>query len=339
MDHPEQGPRTPGQILELSGAYWKTCTLHAAVKLDLFTAIAEQEIEAETLAETIDADKRGLVFLLDALTAMGLLHKRGPRYANTETGAAFLSKSSGSYIGHMILHHYHLLESWGKLDRAVLTGKPVRERPTADEEARRESFLMGMFNNAMGIAPQLAPQIDLSNRRRLLDLGGGPGTYAVFFCRHNPELTATLFDLETTRPFAEKIINRFHMKNRIAFAGGNYLEDPIPGEYDVVWLSHILHAEGPENCRRLIQKAVAVLEPGGLILVHDFILNADMAGPLFPALFSLNMLLGTPKGQSYSEGQIVDMLRSAGVGDIRRHPFRGPTDSGILMGIRPLPKA
>jgi cyclopropane fatty-acyl-phospholipid synthase-like methyltransferase len=187
----------------------------------------------------------------------------------------------------------------------------------------------------MAIAPRLAPQVDLSKKRRLLDLGGGPGTYAIFFCRHHPDLKATVFDLETTRPFAEKVFERFDMKDRITFHGGDYLKDEIPGTYDVVWLSHILHGEGPDECRTLVQKAVSVLEPGGLILIHDFILDDTLDRPLFPALFSLNMLLGTAKGQSYSEGQIIDMLRGAGVGNIHRHPFRGPTESGILMGTSP----
>ena len=57
-----------------------------------------------------------------------------------------------------------------------------------------------------------------------------------------------------------------------------------------------------------------------------------MDGPLFPALFSLNMLLGTAHGQCYSEEQITDMLSANGVGDIRRLPYRGLTESSIIVG-------
>jgi hypothetical protein len=105
---------------------------------------------------------------------------------------------------------------------------------------------------------------------------------------------------------------------------GNYLEEEIEGIYDVAWLSHIFHGEGPEDCERIIGKAVSAPEPGGMIIVHDFILNNTMNGPLFPALFSLNMLLNTAHGQSYSEKQIVDMLAEAGVKDlIITHFFMG----------------
>ena len=191
---------------------------------------------------------------------------------------------------------------------------------------------MGMFNMAMHIAPMLIPGIDISSRRHLLDLGGGPGTYAIHFCRHNPRLKATVFDMPTTRPFAEKTIARFELSERINFVGGNYLQDDIEGRFDAAWLSHILHGESSEGCKTIIEKAIAALEPGGIIIIHDFILNNSMDGPLFPALFSLNMLLGTD-GQSYSERQLMDMLADAGAKEIQRLAVQTPNDSGIITAI------
>lgn len=322
----------PGRILEISGFYWKTCTLHAGVKLDVFTTIGEDQLTAGDIAQKLNTDENALARLLNALTAMGLLSKTGDLYANTDA-AAFLSKKSPSYIGYMIMHHHHLVESWAQLDRAVKTGGCVRDRVVYhDDHERRESFLMGMFNMAMGIAPGLTKQISLAGRRHILDLGGGPGTYAIHFCLNNPQLKGTVYDLPTTRPFAEKTIEKFGLSDRIRFRDGNYLEDGIDSTYDVAWLSHILHGEGPEDCQNIIQKAVSALEPGGMIMVHEFILNDTLDSPVFPALFSLNMLLGTDKGQAYSEKEIADMFKKAGVKNIQRIPFTGPNESGVLAG-------
>ena len=113
---------------------------------------------------------------------------------------------------------------------------------------------------------------------------------------------------------------------------GNYVEETIQGVYDVAWLSHILHGEGPDTCRDILKKAVAALKPGGLVCIHEFILEDNMDGPLFPALFSINMLLGTESGQSYSQAQLTAMLEEAGVKDIKRLPYVGPTESGVLIG-------
>ena len=323
---------TPGELLEISGFFWKTCALHAAVELDVFTVIGDEQLTGEEITQELNGAQRGVQRLLDALVAMELLDKKDHRYANTPSGKTFLTNNSPKYLGHIIRHHHHLVESWSQLDQSVKSGRPVRSRTSFSNEEWRESFLMGMFNLAMGLAPQIVPLIDLSSRRHLLDLGGGPGTYAIHFCLNNPGLRATVYDLPTTRPFAEKTIKKFKLAERIDFAEGNYLKDPIAGRYDAAWLSHILHGEGPDECRMMIQKTVDALEPGGMIIVHDFILNNSMDGPLFPALFSLNMLLGTDSGQSYSENQIMDMLKSAGVKNMQRIEFQSPNDSGIIIG-------
>jgi cyclopropane fatty-acyl-phospholipid synthase-like methyltransferase len=201
-------------------------------------------------------------------------------------------------------------------------------------EAERESFLMGMLNLAMGIAPKVATLLDLAGRKRLLDLGGGPGTYAIHFCTANPDLTAVIFDRLTTEPFARKTVEKFGLADRIDFVGGDFNADPITGgPYDVAWLSHILHSNGPEQCREIFAKTVKAMQPGGMILIHDFILDDSKDGPEFAALFSINMLVNNSHGRSYSQREIADMMQSAGIRDIALHPFRGPNDSAIMYGI------
>ncbi|MBF0501298.1 MAG: methyltransferase [Candidatus Riflebacteria bacterium] len=327
----------PKRLLETSGNYWLSCTLHAAVKIDVFTALADKELTGVELAKKTRCDKRGLIMLLNAVTAMQLLKKKGEKYLNSPASKTFLSKDSPKYLGHIIMHHHHLVESWEQLDKAIITGKPVRKRSSSEDKEDnkvRESFLMGMFNMAMNIAPYIVSQIDLSGRTHFLDLGGGPGTYAIHFCLENPELKATIFDFPTTKPFAQKTIKKFDLSKRIDFQAGNFTVDEIKGKYDVAWLSHVLHSEGPDECQRVIDKTAAVLEPGGMLMVHEFILDKAMSGPLFPALFSMNMLLGTSEGQSYSDIQLKEMLKKAGLKKIKRLDFCGPNDSGIIVGIK-----
>lgn len=324
----------PGRLLEISGSYWRTFTLHAAVKLDVFTCIGDEDKSASAVAKELGTHADSTARLLGALTAMGLLSKKGDQYQNTQPGRAFLSKDSSQYIGHMIMHHHHLVESWSRLDEAIASGQPISEQKPIDEGIRREHFLMGMFNTASQMAPGLVKAFELSDRRHLLDLGGGPGTYAIHFCLVNPHLKATVFDLPTTRPFAEKTIARFHLADRISFDGGNYIDESIPGHYDVVWMSHILHSEGPEMAGQLIKKAGAALQPGGMIMIHDFLIDDNRGGPLFPSLFSLNMLVRTQNGRSYSQSEITNMLVAAGFKQIKRHEYKGPTESGVITAVR-----
>jgi SAM-dependent methyltransferase len=319
-----------GRLLSTSSSYWRSSTLHAAVKLEIFTALGDEKLTVAQLGEKIAASERGLAMLLNAITAMGLLEHDGELYKNTEFSRSHLVKGEAAYVGYIIMHHFHLVDAWSKLDEAVTEGVPVEKRSYGEEEERK-SFQMGMFNLAMANAPTISASVNLKGRRHLLDLGGGPGTYAIYFCLTNPDLRATIYDRATTKPFALKTTERFGVADRVDFVTGDFNTDPIKGEYDVAWLSQILHSNTEEECRDLIQKTAAALKPGGLILIHEFFLNDTMDGPLFPTLFSMNMLLHN-YGRSYSEKEVSEMMRQAGAQNIHRLDFQGPNDSTILSG-------
>ncbi len=322
------------RLLELSGSYWQTCTLHTGVKLAVFSEIGNSTLSAEDMAIRLGADVRGMETLLNALCAMGLLAKNDEAYSNTGFSAKYLVKDSPDYTGFIIMHHHHLVDSWNRMSESVISGNPCRGRSASSSDTERESFLMGMFNIAMGLAPSFAQEIDLKEKRRFLDFGGGPGTYAIQFCLANPAMNATVFDLPTTRVFAERTIDRFGLKDRIDFKEGSYLDMSVPLEriYDVAWTSHNLHGEGPEDAERIVAHAVSAVKPGGLVMIHEFILNNDKTGPLFPALFSINMLVGTDNGRAYSELELTAMLERSGVRDIHRLPLTAALTSGVLCG-------
>ncbi|MBI4773459.1 MAG: methyltransferase [Deltaproteobacteria bacterium] len=323
----------PSEILQISGSYWQSCTLHAGVHLGVFSVIGDRPLTADEVSDRIKADPRATAMLLNALASMGFLVLDGDRYRNTASSRKRLVKDSPGYLGYMIMHHHHLVDAWARLSTSVVSGGPA-ERTSHGEDQERESFLMGMFNNAMSIAPGVASQIDLSGRRSLLDLGGGPGTYAIHFCSKNPNLEGTVYDLPSTRPFAEETIERFDLAHRIKFVGGDFTTDSIPGTYDVVWMSHILHGMGMDECRQVVRKAVSSLKANGLVFIHEFILDDTLDAPMFPAIFSLNMLLNTERGQSYSEAQLREMLEEAGAKEIVRVDFVGPNESGIVRGAK-----
>jgi len=323
----------PSELLQLSGGYWAASTLHAAVKLDIFTILSKNPATAADISGFNSSDLRGITMLLDALTAIGLLVKDGVLYDVTPFSKKHLSKHSDGYLGHIIMHHHNLMPGWARLDESVQCGTPVRTNSSrTDDENGRENFLMGMFNLASLGAPLIVPVLDIGGRRKLLDLGGGPGTYAIHFCLHNPDLSAVIYDLPTTRRFAEAMILRFGLTNRISFSEGDIISDDIGSGYDVAWISQLLHSEGPQGAGIILEKAVRSLSPGGLVIVQEFILDDNRTAPPFPALFSLNMLVGTSQGQSYSQGELTDMMARAGIRNIARHPLALPNGAGIMTG-------
>jgi hypothetical protein len=245
---------------------------------------------------------------------------------------------------HILRHHHHLVESFARMDESVRSGRANR-LGVGEGETAREDFLLGMFNLAMGIAPGLARQLDallkeaglpgMAGRRRLLDLGGGPGTYAIQFCLAHPG-RRPICPRPSPLPRPRWPGSAFGSHRLPA---GDYTTDQLPGGFDLAWLSQILHGEDPATAAAVVRRAADALAPGGVLLVHEFLLNDaqddTQDGPEFAALFSLNMLLGTPGGQAYSGGEVRGMLEAAGLVKVCRLGFTGPNDSGLIAGVKP----
>ncbi|GHU05905.1 SAM-dependent methyltransferase [Alphaproteobacteria bacterium] len=326
---------TAPELLGLSGAYWEGAALQAAVRLDLFSALAKEDrpLDASFLAGRLACDERALGMLLTALTALGFLEKTPTGFSAPPAVIRLLSRQSPDYQGFIITHHADIMPAWAELADAVRTGAPTRTSSSHTEsEEEREAFLMGMFNVAKGQADAVAAALDLSGRSRLIDIGGGPGTYAVFFCQRNPNLKATIFDLPTTRRFAEGTVKRFDLESRIVFHAGDFLKDGLPKGHDVAWLSQVLHGENPEDAARLVKNAASCLVSGGLLCIQEFVLNDEGTGPAHASLFNLNMLVGTEGGQAYSKKELTTMLTEAGAGNIRTLDVALPNDCRILLG-------
>jgi SAM-dependent methyltransferase len=267
------------------------------------------------------------------MVALGLLTKVEGQFANSNLAQQHLCTESDQYLGDIIRHHHNLVQSWNHLAESVKTGKPVRESMTGKiEEMDRESFLMGRFNMGNIRGPKIASSLPLAGKTRLLDLGGGPGAYAIHFCKAQEGLNATIFDLPTTAPYAEKMIAKLGMTDRVSFVAGDFLEDEIPGSYDIAWASHVVHGEGPANAQKLVTRAAEVLEPGGALVAQEFILDDTEDGPVFPALFSLNMLLGTDGGKSYTRSELTSMFTNAGLVDVKIVDLPGP--AGLVIGVK-----
>ncbi len=320
----------PEDIMQMTSQYWAISTLFAAVELEIFDVVRDDAVSCDDLAKQIDCDAPSLARLLHAVTALGLLHKNGETYRTTELSRQHLCRDAKQYLGDIIQHHRHLAPSWLRLEEAVKTGAPVRKSSAARTEADRRSFLMGMFNMGTMFGPRIAANLDLSSCSRLLDLGGGPAAYSIAFCNANPQLHATVFDLPTTQPFADKTIADADLQDRIDFVPGDFVQDPLPSDNDAVWASHVLHGEGPENAAKVVKKAAGALRDGGLLIIHEFIVNDDESGPLFPTLFSLNMLQGTHGGKAYAQGELRQMMVDADLTRVQFVPLPGNSD--IIMG-------
>ena len=288
-------------LYDLSWGYRAARVLHVANKIDIFTALSDREMPLEELCQKCRTKPDMTEKLLMACTAMGLLEKRGRRYKNTELAKTYLVRGRKLYQGNIIAHSGTVCNFWNSLEDEIrITAAPKDKQ--ADEH---RNFIMGMHNIAVaGRAEVFTDSIDLAGRRKLLDVGGGPGTYSIAACRRYPQLKAVVFDLPETIAIAKEVIAKEGMQDRVSTQAGNWETDIFGEDNDVVLLSNVLHGPGSKAEVKL-KKTYDSMVHGGLVVVQDFLLNDEKTGPLIPALF--NIMVG-----AYSRCELLSIIKEIG---------------------------
>ncbi len=324
------------RLSRIGRAFQESVVLLTAVELELFTLLDRRgPLRAEAVARELGLDCRAAGIFLYALAGMGLLEVREDAFANSPLSDELLVAGRPAFQGDILRHNQNLIGRWMQLPQVLRSGEPAAGGPTAlgDREQRR-NFILGMSNIAGQMAGRVGEALELSGVSRVLDLGGGPATYAIEFCRMNPRLRATVFDLPPViDEVTAELVREAGLSDRIDFIRGDYLQDELGSGYDLVLISNIIHSLDPEQIGLILRKSLAALRPGGRVAVKDFLLDEDRVNPPFSSMFSINMLVGTHRGRDYTAGEVRELLKDAGFGAFSFHDLT--PQSRIMVGVRP----
>ena len=275
--------------------------------------------------------------LLNACVAKGLLSRDGDRYSNSLEASEFLVKGAPAYIGEALKYSEDLYEAWGRTVDLMQTGKPVAPHDLilGDDEEKTRNFVLGMHNRALGIGAALPQGADFAGRTRLLDVGGGPGTYSVLLTQKFPGLHATVLDLAPVLNITREIIERYAAADRVDTIAGNYMDGPYPGGFDSVLMSGMMHRETAEGCRVVLGHAYDALETGGMAVVSDvFFDNENRDSPWFSVHFALNMMLTSADGSAHSHPEMVAWMSESGFSDLVVRPLPAPNPHSLIVGFK-----
>jgi precorrin-6B methylase 2 len=316
------------ELIETVRAAWPARIVLTAVELGVADALDGKALTAADAAVAPKTDARATELLLDALVALGLATKTGGRYANSTAAQSGLAASFPSCGAAGLRHHAHLWRSWSALTDVVRTGRPPgreAERPVGEYH----DFVRAMYDFAWERAQLLAKALDLATARRMLDLGGGPASYAIACCQRCPGLRAVVFDRPPALDVAREIVARHGAGGQVSLQAGDFLTDDIGSGYDLVLISQILHSFDDAQCRAILRKAAGALAPGGRIVVQEFLLDEGRTSPPHAALFAINMLVNTERGRTYTGREVEGWLAAAGLSRIERLAFPGP--AGVIV--------
>jgi SAM-dependent methyltransferase len=327
---PVARPLSPAPIMEMATAFQRSRTLLTAFELELFTALESEARTSDEVSATLGTEPRATDRLMNALTALELLEKRDGRFRNSPVAGKYLVKGRPDYLGGLG-HTNHLWATWSRLTPVVRVGhaEGIGETHQRDDEWLRP-FIAAMHARARQSAGQVVAMLDLDGVSRVLDVGGGSGAYAMAFARARRGISAVVFDLPKVVPLTRMYVAQDGLTAEVSTVTGNYLEDPLGEGFDLVFMSAVIHSNHANANRLLVRKAAQALGPGGQLVVQDFLMNEDRGGPLQPALFALNMLVGTPAGDTFTESEVREWMVEAGFHDVVR--VDTPVGTNLVIG-------
>src|SRR5262245_28784729 len=263
-----QPMKTFEEFRDALSAYRLPRVILTALELNLFTIIGKRAWRLPDLAGELKVSERGLSILCRNLAVVGLLHKRGNQYRNSRLAATALNADDQGYRGSyldLISRHW---TNWQRLIESVRTGQSLdKDEPEAPDY--RRNFTWAMHHRTLETAPMIAAQLSLKSAKTLLDLGGGPGTYAMAFLAKNPDLRATVCDRPAALDVAKEIAATHKAGARLSYLALDLLSDEIPGRFDVIWYSNVLHIYSPEQNLNVFRRARAALADGGRLIIQD----------------------------------------------------------------------
>jgi len=315
---------SPEPIIQVASGYMAAKQLFVAVEIGLFETLAEGAATIDELGQRTNIPRRTLRIITDAMVALGLLERTGDHYRNGVTTAAFLSGSGGPDLRAF----FRLLNSvsyrrWVRLEEAIRTDRIIfGESGFAEEEQRLYSA--GVEAVTAGTAQALASTYDFAPHRRVLDLGGGTGSFLLPILARYQNLECTLYDLPQVAAATRQRMASDLVGARIQVIAADFFKDSIPEGYDVVIIANIVHCFAADRVIHLLRRVREHVSAEARILLVDFWTDPTHTQPVFAALMAGEFLLTPGGGDVYSVDEAQRWLRDTGWKAVAHKPLAGP---------------
>jgi ubiquinone/menaquinone biosynthesis C-methylase UbiE len=330
------------QISRIAYGFFASKALFAALNLNIFGHLAAGRTRLDSLADTTGVAANRLATLLSALASVGLVARGDDEsWTNAPAAARYLVPGEPAFFGdyYRLQIDRQLYPNMLALD-AGLAGDAAKLAHSSmggmlADPAEAEAFSRAQHAGSLGPALLLAKTVDLTGVTRLLDVAGGTGAFSITLCKRYPQLRATILDFPTVTAIAARYVAEAGLTDRIALMGGDALQTTEwPRGQDLVLMSYLLSAVGGDDIISLLRRARTALAPGGRVIVHDFMLDEDRAGPFSAAGFFLQYLTLRTDAVSFSAGDAARWLGEAGFEKIETGTMI-PEITGFALGFAP----
>jgi SAM-dependent methyltransferase len=324
---------TPDSIFQVASGFMASKHLYVANELGLFEQLAKGPATLDELAQRTGIPRRTIRILADAMGALGFVDRQADRYQNGPVAAAFLAGRSAVDLRPFLrFWNYISYPMWMQLEEAIRTGQGALYEK--DEKWSR-IFSEGVEAVTAGTAEALATTYDFGRHSRVLDLGGGTGSFLLAVLRNYSHLETTLFEQPDGAAVARQHLVGTPVADHVKIVEGDFFKDPIPDGHDVVIVANVVHLFSPEHNLELLRHTRERVAEGARLLLVDFWTDSTHTHPTFAALMAGEFLLGTGEGDVYSEEEVREWLQESGWQVMERIPLAGPASLIVAEATGP----
>jgi SAM-dependent methyltransferase len=317
----------PEEIMRLASGFMAAKHLFAASELGVFEALADSPANLDALAARIGLTRRAARISADAMVALGLLERDAERYRNGPAAARFLAGQTPADLRPLLRFWDQIsYPTWESLAEALGSG-PATEVFDLDDD-QQAIVSAGIEAVLAGPAQALATTVDLSARERLLDVGGGTGSWTIAAVRHNPHLRATVLDLPVVAELAKARVADAGLSDRIEVVAGDAMHADLPPGHDVFLVANLVHYWSPEANIGLLERVRRAGETGALLLLADFWTDPTHTQPVHAALMAGEFAVHLRDGD-----EVRAWLPQAGWRFVDHRPLAGPQSVVVARAV------
>ncbi|MCZ7561597.1 MAG: acetylserotonin O-methyltransferase [Burkholderiaceae bacterium] len=311
------------RLQRFARAYCESAVLFAAIDLELFTHVARGADTEDKLASALDISGLRVERLVNAALAMKLMSIDGGTLRNAADASRYLVKGQPTYAADWLTFTRADVPKWFQLTEALTSHQPPSVLGMYDdltvEQAR--SYHASTYSIGTGAARRFTKRVDLSGRRRLLDLGGGSGAYSIQAVKMYPQLSAIVLDLPPVTEVAKEYIRDANVEDRVSVLPGDFTSTPFPDDVDVVLMASNMALYEEAVIADIVRRVHDALVPGGEFHLVGEMLDDDRGGPLDAALWGIGEAVNHSRGKAHTIGQSLGYFRDAGFNKITHSVF------------------
>lgn len=321
----------PDKILEVLLGFWLSRSVMAAVDLGVFEILHDAALDPGDLAARLGLQDRPAHALLDTCVSVGLLERRDGRYCSSSLGDSFLWSGSEYSLRNLVLDERWCWDAWGKLEDALRANAQTTTPDSSGYQAFPEEFFLDFLHgHSLAMGERMGLVADMSEVKRIMDVGGGSGAVSIALCRRFHFLEAVVVDRAPVVAKAAQHIARADLADRVSTHAADVFSDPLPEGCDGAVLANFLNNFSSEENRGILRRVADALPSGGKVFVLDVIPNDERDAPPLAVASSVAMVVNTAGGDAYTAARHRAWLEESGFTDVRVVPTQGRLVTAVV---------